>query len=266
LTQSQKHRRRSSESDRNHRPESSCELSDCNSQNRAVSLPPGASSPWADGSGCARAQKRGFGLGFGRHLNPAGLVRRLIRLIPNPPRMNWRNASSLLTRYSIRFFKRGLNPRHGVLRLQHRHASGHALSAAFGSSATATPVVGTQLLRDTQYGTADNTSSTSTRSLTALARSPPNSHPRPLTAAAEPGSALLEFAWRQKRLGREPRPNTYNGPHRTLAGIGALALGYLTHRLGWSSIVGYCLRILVGPHTPNSSPTGTWRSNWLKSA
>ncbi len=39
----------------------------------------------------------------------------------------------------------------------------------------------------------------------------------------------------------------------TLAGgfIGALALGYLTHRLGWSSIVGYVLAgILVGPHTP----------------
>lgn len=39
----------------------------------------------------------------------------------------------------------------------------------------------------------------------------------------------------------------------TLAGgfIGALALGYLTHRLGWSSIVGYLLAgILVGPHTP----------------
>lgn len=39
----------------------------------------------------------------------------------------------------------------------------------------------------------------------------------------------------------------------TLAGgfIGALGLGYLTHRLGWSPIVGYLLAgILVGPHTP----------------
>ena len=33
--------------------------------------------------------------------------------------------------------------------------------------------------------------------------------------------------------------------------IGALGLGYLTHRLGWSPIVGYLLAgILVGPHTP----------------
>lgn len=32
---------------------------------------------------------------------------------------------------------------------------------------------------------------------------------------------------------------------------GALALGYLTHRLGWSSVVGYLLAgVLVGPHTP----------------
>lgn len=39
----------------------------------------------------------------------------------------------------------------------------------------------------------------------------------------------------------------------TLAGglIGALALGYLTHRIGWSPIVGYLLAgILLGPHTP----------------
>ena len=39
----------------------------------------------------------------------------------------------------------------------------------------------------------------------------------------------------------------------TLAGgfIGALVLGYLTHRLGWSPIVGYLLAgVLVGPHTP----------------
>ncbi len=39
----------------------------------------------------------------------------------------------------------------------------------------------------------------------------------------------------------------------TLGGgfIGALTLGYLTHRLGWSPIVGYLLAgILVGPHTP----------------
>ena len=39
----------------------------------------------------------------------------------------------------------------------------------------------------------------------------------------------------------------------TLAGgfIGALALGYLTHRLGLSPIVGYLLAgILLGPHTP----------------
>jgi len=39
----------------------------------------------------------------------------------------------------------------------------------------------------------------------------------------------------------------------TLAGgfVGALSLGYLTHRLGWSPIVGYLLAgILVGPHTP----------------
>lgn len=39
----------------------------------------------------------------------------------------------------------------------------------------------------------------------------------------------------------------------TLAGgfIGALGLGYFTHRLGWSPIVGYLLAgILVGPHTP----------------
>jgi len=39
----------------------------------------------------------------------------------------------------------------------------------------------------------------------------------------------------------------------TLAGgfIGALALGYVTHRMGWSPIVGYLLAgILVGPHTP----------------
>ena len=39
----------------------------------------------------------------------------------------------------------------------------------------------------------------------------------------------------------------------TLAGgfIAALALGYLSHRLGWSPIVGYLLAgILVGPHTP----------------
>jgi CPA2 family monovalent cation:H+ antiporter-2 len=33
--------------------------------------------------------------------------------------------------------------------------------------------------------------------------------------------------------------------------ISALALGYLTHRLGWSPIVGYLLAgVLVGPHTP----------------
>src|SRR3954454_18348484 len=33
--------------------------------------------------------------------------------------------------------------------------------------------------------------------------------------------------------------------------IGALAFGYLTHRLGWSPIVGYLLAgILSGPHTP----------------
>ena len=39
----------------------------------------------------------------------------------------------------------------------------------------------------------------------------------------------------------------------TLAGafIGALALGYVTHRIGWSPIVGYLLAgILLGPHTP----------------
>ena len=39
----------------------------------------------------------------------------------------------------------------------------------------------------------------------------------------------------------------------TLAGgfMAALALGYLTHRLGWSTIVGYLFAgILVGPHTP----------------
>src|SRR3954454_20327124 len=39
----------------------------------------------------------------------------------------------------------------------------------------------------------------------------------------------------------------------TLAGgfSAALALGYLTHRLGWSPIVGYLLAgILVGPQTP----------------
>ncbi len=39
----------------------------------------------------------------------------------------------------------------------------------------------------------------------------------------------------------------------TLAGglIAALALGYVTHRLGWSPIVGYLLAgVLVGPHTP----------------
>jgi CPA2 family monovalent cation:H+ antiporter-2 len=39
----------------------------------------------------------------------------------------------------------------------------------------------------------------------------------------------------------------------TLAGglIGALALGYLTHPIGWSPIVGYLLAgILLGPHTP----------------
>ncbi len=39
----------------------------------------------------------------------------------------------------------------------------------------------------------------------------------------------------------------------TLAGgfVGALALGYLTHRLGWSPIVGYLLAgVFVGPHTP----------------
>ncbi len=39
----------------------------------------------------------------------------------------------------------------------------------------------------------------------------------------------------------------------TLAGglIAAVVLGYLTHRLGWSPIVGYLLAgILVGPHTP----------------
>lgn len=39
----------------------------------------------------------------------------------------------------------------------------------------------------------------------------------------------------------------------TLAGgfIAALVLGYLTHRLGWSPIVGYLLAgVLVGPHTP----------------
>jgi len=33
--------------------------------------------------------------------------------------------------------------------------------------------------------------------------------------------------------------------------IGALALGYLAHRLGWSPIVGYLLAgVLIGPHTP----------------
>ena len=33
--------------------------------------------------------------------------------------------------------------------------------------------------------------------------------------------------------------------------IGALAFGYITHRLGWSPIVGYLLAgVLVGPHTP----------------
>ena len=39
----------------------------------------------------------------------------------------------------------------------------------------------------------------------------------------------------------------------TLAGglIGALTLGYIAHRLGWSPIVGYLLAgILLGPHTP----------------
>ena len=39
----------------------------------------------------------------------------------------------------------------------------------------------------------------------------------------------------------------------TLAGgfVGALVLGYVTHRLGWSPIVGYLFAgILVGPHTP----------------
>src|SRR5215510_16322417 len=39
----------------------------------------------------------------------------------------------------------------------------------------------------------------------------------------------------------------------TLAGgfIGALALGYVTHRMGWSPIVGYLLAgVLLGPHTP----------------
>src|SRR5688572_7438716 len=33
--------------------------------------------------------------------------------------------------------------------------------------------------------------------------------------------------------------------------ICALALGYVTHRLGWSPIVGYLLAgVMVGPHTP----------------
>src|SRR6185503_2728977 len=33
--------------------------------------------------------------------------------------------------------------------------------------------------------------------------------------------------------------------------IGALTLGYITHRLGWSPIVGYLLAgVLLGPHTP----------------
>src|SRR6185503_6744496 len=39
----------------------------------------------------------------------------------------------------------------------------------------------------------------------------------------------------------------------TLAGgfSAALALGYVTHRLGWSPIVGYLLAgVLLGPHTP----------------
>ena len=39
----------------------------------------------------------------------------------------------------------------------------------------------------------------------------------------------------------------------TLTGgfIGALAFGYFTHRLGWSTIVGYLLAgVLLGPHTP----------------
>jgi CPA2 family monovalent cation:H+ antiporter-2 len=53
----------------------------------------------------------------------------------------------------------------------------------------------------------------------------------------------------------------------TLAGgfIAALALGYLTHRLGLSPIVGYLLAgVLVSPHTPSSSRTRAWPNNWPK--
>src|SRR5689334_13719052 len=33
--------------------------------------------------------------------------------------------------------------------------------------------------------------------------------------------------------------------------VGALVFGYITHRLGWSPIVGYLIAgVLVGPHTP----------------
>ncbi len=37
----------------------------------------------------------------------------------------------------------------------------------------------------------------------------------------------------------------------TIGFVGALAFGYITHRLGWSPIVGYLLAgVLAGPHTP----------------
>jgi CPA2 family monovalent cation:H+ antiporter-2 len=37
----------------------------------------------------------------------------------------------------------------------------------------------------------------------------------------------------------------------TVGFVGALVLGYVTHRLGWSTIVGYLLAgVLLGPHTP----------------
>ena len=46
----------------------------------------------------------------------------------------------------------------------------------------------------------------------------------------------------------------------------ALLLGYLTHRLGWSPIVGYLLAgILVGPQTRGSSLTVILRSSLPKS-
>lgn len=63
-------------------------------------------------------------------------------------------------------------------------------------------------------------------------------------------------------------------PHDTsligtiVAGLGvAFLMGALAHRLRVAPIVGYLLAgVIVGPFTPESSPTPDWRFNWPRSA